>query len=138
MGGAVETAVRGTPDSDRSMNNARNERLGSITSNSITCAPPKWLSGLVDDAKLNDEAKEKLAFFTRQLHRRVEPDQFCTTNPKYWPWRGNQWCQLRRRPEEHGRTSREYVAMTNESQFEVGRNLAVTPGSGIPERAATA
>lgn len=95
-----------------------------------------FLSQAADSVPLNDgRAKARLQFLTRQYIDAMAPSNFAATNPEFISTaldtkgesitRGiqNLLADL-----EKGR-----VSMTDESVFEVGRNLAITPGAVIYE-----
>ncbi|MBI2311188.1 MAG: class I poly(R)-hydroxyalkanoic acid synthase [Betaproteobacteria bacterium] len=95
----------------------------------------KWLLELVDTARLDPEAKRKLCFFTRQYVDAMSPSNFPTTNPEALNLAmETEGASVLRGLEnlladiEKGR-----ISMTDESAFEVGRNIAVTPGAVIYE-----
>jgi polyhydroxyalkanoate synthase len=95
----------------------------------------RWLTELVDNAQLEPHAKKKLSFFARQYIDAISPANFPWSNPE----------ALKLAAETQGESiaqglknlagdmDRGLVSMTDERAFEVGRNLAVTPGAVIYE-----
>jgi polyhydroxyalkanoate synthase len=94
-----------------------------------------WLNELVDGAKLEPHMKKKMSFFTRQLTDAMSPANFPWSNPE----------ALKLAAETQGDSltqglqnlaadlDKGLVSMTDERAFEVGRNLAITPGSVVCE-----
>ena len=95
----------------------------------------RFLSNLVETADLEAHAKDRLRFYAHQLIDAMSPANFAATNPEALQ------LALETKGEslhagirhliddvEQGR-----VSMTDESAFEVGRNLAVTPGEVVFE-----
>jgi polyhydroxyalkanoate synthase len=97
-----------------------------------------WLQGLVHKTdNLDPAAKEKVDFYTRQFISATSPSNFALTNPQV----------LRRAKETNGDNlvkglehllsdlekgkGRLKISMTDESAFEVGKNVAVTPGKVV-------
>lgn len=93
-----------------------------------------WLQGQVKDLDgLSPKDKKKIEFYTRQLVDALSPTNFALTNPQV----------LRATLESGGENllaglsnlledlDQGKISMTDESAFEVGRNLAVTPGSVV-------
>jgi polyhydroxyalkanoate synthase subunit PhaC len=95
----------------------------------------QWLGEVVDGAKLEPHAKKKLTFFTRQMIDAMSPANFPWSNPE----------ALKLAAETHGESlsrglrnlaadmDKGLVSMCDESAFEVGRNLAITPGAVVFE-----
>ncbi|MGH8743103.1 MAG: PHA/PHB synthase family protein [Burkholderiales bacterium] len=95
----------------------------------------QWLLEMVDAARLDPEAKKKLRFFTRQYIDALSPTNFPATNPEL----------LKLAAESNGATisrglknlvedlEKGHISMTDETAFEVGRNLATTPGAVVFE-----
>jgi len=95
----------------------------------------RWLEELTAAAKLDDHPRRKLDFFTRQMIDSMSPANFPWTNPE----------AIRLAAETEGESiscglknlaadiERGLVSMTDETAFEVGRNLAITPGSVVFE-----
>ena len=95
----------------------------------------QWLIELVENAQLEPHAKKKLAFAARQYVDAISPANFPWSNPE----------ALKLAAETGGDSvsrglrnlaadiERGLVSMTDETAFEVGRNLAVTPGSVVFE-----
>jgi polyhydroxyalkanoate synthase len=95
----------------------------------------RWLEELTAAAKLDEHPRRKLDFFTRQMIDSMSPANFPWTNPE----------AIRLASETGGDSisrglknlaadiERGLVSMTDESAFEVGRNLAITPGAVVFE-----
>jgi polyhydroxyalkanoate synthase len=95
----------------------------------------RFLSNLVESAELEAPIKQRLRFYTRQLIDAMSPANFAATNPEALQLalatKGESLhVGIRHLIEdvEQGR-----VSMTDEAAFEVGRNLAVTPGEVVFE-----
>jgi polyhydroxyalkanoate synthase len=94
-----------------------------------------FLTELADQAELDDQAKERLQFAVRQWCDAMSPANFAATNPAV----------LREALDSKGEsltrglanliadTQRKRILQTDESAFEIGRNLAVTPGDVVYE-----
>jgi polyhydroxyalkanoate synthase subunit PhaC len=95
----------------------------------------RWLTELVEHAQLDPSVKKKLAFAMRQYIDAIAPSNFPWSNPE----------ALKLAAETSGDSvskglrnlaadvERGLVSMTDDSAFEVGRNLAITPGSVVFE-----
>ena len=95
----------------------------------------EWLNEIVGSAKLEPHTKKKIAFFTRQLIDAMSPANFPWSNPE----------ALKLAAETQGESlarglqnltadlDKGLVSMSDERAFEVGRNLAITPGAVIFE-----
>jgi polyhydroxyalkanoate synthase len=95
----------------------------------------RWLEELAAATKLEAHAKHKLEFYTRQMIDALSPANFPWTNPE----------AIRLAAETDGASIHQglknlaadidkgLVSMTDEAAFEVGRNLAVTPGAVVYE-----
>jgi polyhydroxyalkanoate synthase len=95
----------------------------------------QWLRELVDTAELEPQAKRKLEFFTRQYVDAMSPANFPWSNPE----------ALKLAAQTEGESVKRgmlnlaadldkgMISMTDESAFEVGRNLAMTPGAVVYE-----
>ena len=93
----------------------------------------RWLTDLVDGVPMDDASREKATFYTRQFIDAMSPANFALTNPEV----------IKLAIDTQGQSLAEgmkqlaldmekgHISMTDESQFEVGRNLAVTPGSVV-------
>jgi polyhydroxyalkanoate synthase subunit PhaC len=95
----------------------------------------RWLSALIEAAELEPHAKRKLAFFARQYIDAMSPANFPWTNPEALKLaaetRGESVARgLRNLTQD---MDRGLVSMTDESAYEVGRDLATTPGAVIFE-----
>jgi polyhydroxyalkanoate synthase len=96
-----------------------------------------WLQELLAAARLPPERKRGLAFVLRQLSDALAPSNFLFTNPE----------ALQLALQSAGRSlaaglqhfeadlARGRILMSDETAFEVGRNLAVTPGAVVHENA---
>jgi len=98
----------------------------------------RYLSKLVDVAPVDDEkARQKLRFFAGQYMDACAPSNFAATNPEV----------IRAAVDSGGESIRQgiqnllsdldmgRISMTDNQAFEVGRNLAVTPGAVVFENA---
>ena len=95
----------------------------------------EFLEQLVEAAALEGQAKERLRFTVRQWVDAMSPANFAATNPEV----------LRLAQQSGGETlaqglanllgdaGRGHISQTDEDAFEVGRNLAVTPGTVVLE-----
>ena len=95
----------------------------------------RWLEELTAAARLEAHAKHKLEFYTRQLIDALSPANFPWSNPE----------AIRLAAETEGDSlnrglknlaadiDKGLVSMTDETAFEVGRNLAITPGAVVYE-----
>ncbi|MGH8634581.1 MAG: class I poly(R)-hydroxyalkanoic acid synthase [Burkholderiales bacterium] len=95
----------------------------------------QWLRDVVDSAQLEPHAKRKLEFFTRQFIDAMSPANYPWTNPE----------ALKLAAETEGESlnrgmrnlaadlDRGMISMTDAAAFEVGRNLAITPGAVVYE-----
>jgi polyhydroxyalkanoate synthase len=93
----------------------------------------EWLMELVASAKLEAHAKRKLEFFARQLVDALSPANFPWSNPE----------ALKLAAETDGEScarglrllaadaAKGMISMSDETAFEIGRNLAVTPGAVV-------
>jgi polyhydroxyalkanoate synthase len=94
-----------------------------------------WLNEIVDNAKLEPHAKQKLTFFARQMIDAMSPANFPWSNPE----------ALKLAAETQGESfalglknlaadlEKGLVSMSDERAFEIGRNLAITPGAVVFE-----
>jgi polyhydroxyalkanoate synthase len=93
----------------------------------------RWLEEATAAAKLEDQARHKLRFYTRQLIDAMSPANFPWTNPEAIKLAAategdslNRGLKNLAADIEKG-----MVTMTDEAAFEVGRNLAVSPGAVV-------
>ncbi len=95
----------------------------------------QWLREIVDSSKLEPHTKRKVEFFTRQFMDAMSPANFPWSNPE----------ALKLAAETQGESlahglqnlaadlEKGMISMTDEAAFEVGRNLAITPGAVVYE-----
>ena len=95
----------------------------------------QWLNDAVDGARLAPAARRRLAFVARQLIDAMSPANYPWSNPE----------AIKLAADSRGESvaaglknlaadlDKGMVSMTDERAFEVGRNLAVTPGAVIYE-----
>ena len=92
-----------------------------------------YLRELADAAPLPPAEKQRLTFATRQYLDAIAPTNFPATNPdvleRAVATEGESLVQGMRNFAEDAARGR--ISMTDESAFEVGRNIAVTPGSVV-------
>ncbi|TDB02337.1 class I poly(R)-hydroxyalkanoic acid synthase [Halomonas marinisediminis] len=94
---------------------------------------------LIDGLDLPTEQKSRLGFYARQMVNAMSPTNFVATNPevmrKTLETRGQNLVDGLARLRQDLSNSAEglNVSMTDRSAFEVGKNIAVTPGSVVYE-----
>ncbi len=95
----------------------------------------RWLAAIVETAHLEPRAKNKLRFFTRQMIDAAAPGNFPATNPEVIKLAAetNGESLLRGIEQLNADLQKGRISMTDETAFEVGRNIAVTPGVVVYE-----
>jgi polyhydroxyalkanoate synthase len=95
----------------------------------------RWLTEVVETAHLDAPTKNKLRFYMRQLVDAAAPANFPATNPEVLKLAAEtngdsllQGLEYLREDLKKGR-----ISMTDEAAFEIGRNVAVTPGTVVFE-----
>ena len=95
----------------------------------------RWLTGLITDSTLDEGTKAKCEFYTRQFIDAISPSNFAMTNPEV----------IRETIDSKGKNllaglenlmkdmDRGRISMTDEEAFELGRNIATTPGAVVFE-----
>ena len=95
----------------------------------------RYVNDLIERASLDDRTRARMRFFARQILDALSPSNYLASNP-----------QVIRRAMETGGDSvttgvrnlledlgKGRISMSDEQAFEVGRNLAITPGSVVFE-----
>jgi polyhydroxyalkanoate synthase len=95
----------------------------------------EWMTEMVEAAQLEPHAKNKLRFFSRQVIDSMSPANFPWSNPEAIRLAAETKGEslVRGLQNLSGDMDRGLVSMTDESAFEVGHNLAVTPGAVVYE-----
>jgi polyhydroxyalkanoate synthase len=95
----------------------------------------QWLEEITDAATLEGHAKQKLQFYVRQMIDAMSPANFPWTNPEAIKLAAATEGESINRGLKNLAADIEkgLVSMTDASAFEVGRNLAVTPGEVVLE-----
>jgi polyhydroxyalkanoate synthase subunit PhaC len=95
----------------------------------------RFVNDLIERARLDDKTRGRMRFFARQILDALSPSNYLATNPQV----------IRHAMETGGDSlaagvrnlledlSKGRISMTDEQAFEVGRNLAITPGSVVFE-----
>ncbi len=92
-----------------------------------------WLMSAVGQLDVNDDMRKRLSFYTKQYLDAVAPSNFPATNPEVLKLAldsggENFSAGLKNLLED---LDKGRMSMTDESVFEVGRNIAVTPGAVV-------
>lgn len=95
----------------------------------------RLLEEYIDIARLETRVKRKLAFFARQLIDAMSPGNFLWSNPEAIKLAAETGGESLARGLRNLAADLEkgLITMTDESAFEVGRNLAATPGDVVYE-----
>ena len=93
----------------------------------------QWLREVVDNTRLEPHAKKKLEFFTRQFIDAMSPANYPWTNPEALKLANETEGESATRGMRNLAADLEkgMVSMTDETAFEVGRDLATTPGAVV-------
>jgi poly[(R)-3-hydroxyalkanoate] polymerase subunit PhaC len=95
----------------------------------------RYFNNLIDSADIDDRTRAQLRFFARQYLDALSPANFASLNPvvlrEALKSQGESLLAGLKNLSEDFRRGR--ISQTDETAFEVGRNLAVTPGSVIFE-----
>ncbi len=95
----------------------------------------RWLLDRIDESTLDDSTRSKCEFYTRQFIDALSPTNFALTNPdvvrETIDSKGQNLLHGLKNLTEDMKKGR--ISMTDESVFEVGKNLATTPGSVVFE-----
>jgi polyhydroxyalkanoate synthase len=97
----------------------------------------RWLAEIVESAHLDTPTKNKLRFFTRQLTDAAAPANFAPSNPEVIKLAAatNGESLMRGLDHLNADIKKGRISMTDESAFEIGRNIALTPGTVVYENA---
>ena len=95
----------------------------------------KWLEEITREAPLEPHARDKLAFYTRQMIDALSPANFPWTNPEAIKLAAATEGESINRGLKNlaADIDKGLVSMTDHSAFEVGRNLAISPGNVVYE-----
>jgi polyhydroxyalkanoate synthase len=96
----------------------------------------EYLKQAAEFTPANDElARNRLRFMTRQFIDAMAPSNFAATNPEFIKTAVDTKGESITQGLQNliGDLDKGYISMTDESAFEVGRNLATTPGSVVFE-----
>lgn len=94
-----------------------------------------FLAELADGAELDAKSKERLQFAVKQMCDALSPANFAATNPAVLKQAlaSNGESLTRGLANLIADTQRQRISQTDEAAFEVGRNLALTPGDVVYE-----
>jgi polyhydroxyalkanoate synthase len=97
----------------------------------------RFVAAAVEAAEVDDRTRQKLRFFARQYVDMMCPANFAATNPDAIRTAVDSKGETLARGVKNliGDVERGRISQTDDAAFEVGRNLAVTPGAVIFENA---
>ena len=95
----------------------------------------RYVNELIDEAQVDEKTRGRMRFFARQILDALSPSNYLVTNPKALKVAletgGDSLAKgIRNLVEDIGKGR---ISMTDETAFEIGRNLAITPGGVIFE-----
>ena len=95
----------------------------------------RYVNELIDEAQVDEKTRGRMRFFARQILDALSPSNYLATNPKALrvalETGGDSLAKgIRNLVEDIGKGR---ISMTDETAFEIGRNLAITPGGVIFE-----
>jgi len=95
----------------------------------------RWLAETVEAAQIDAPTKNKLRFFARQLADAAAPTNFPATNPEVLKLASETKGESLRRGLDllNEDLKKGRISMTDETAFEIGRNIAITPGAVVFE-----
>jgi polyhydroxyalkanoate synthase len=95
----------------------------------------RWLTEVIESTQLEPQAKKKLSFYARQYIDAISPANFPWSNPEALKLAAETQGESLTRGLQNlaGDIERGLVSMTDETAFEVGHNLAITPGAVVFE-----
>ncbi|ASJ76839.1 PHA/PHB synthase family protein [Granulosicoccus antarcticus] len=137
-GGESQTAVQPEPGDRRFKDPAWSEDVVCDYLKQSYLVSAKWLQGMANEADdLDPKEQERVDFYTRQFISAVSPSNFALTNP----------AALKKAKETGGQSlvdglkhmlgdlekgrGKLKISMTDEAAFEVGKNVATTPGQVV-------
>jgi polyhydroxyalkanoate synthase subunit PhaC len=93
----------------------------------------RWLEDLIESAHADAPTRRRLRFYVRQFIDAMAPSNFAVTNPEAIKLAFESQGETLARGLKHAMADADKgrVSMTDESAFEVGRNLALTPGAVV-------
>ena len=138
LGQEAEPVVEPAPGDRRFKREAWNEELVFDYLKQSYLLTSRWVQSLVGEIEgLKPKDKEKVDFYTRQFMSAMAPSNFVITNPVVLRQAAESGGEnllkgLENLLEDLGRgKGRLKISMTDESAFEVGKNVATTPGKVI-------
>ena len=93
----------------------------------------QWLMDVVESVQLEAHAKRKIELVARHLVDAMSPANFPWSNPEALKLAAESGGETMARGMRHlaADTARGMISMSDEAAFELGRNLAVTPGAVV-------